>query len=316
LIKSLDNKIFFKVKDVAISFNIDRLQDIILMENTNYNINTHYKYFACEKLNDLVKNTTKEVVKKDLFLTYEGILRVLFITRNGKTSKFIKWATETLFAIQLGTKEQKQKIVSDILGVGAKVVKEVFNCDTNTLPCVYLFTLGYVKDLRESMNIEVKYEDNFIVAKYGRTDNLSRRTKEHLSHYKKIKNSDLKLKHYCYIDPQYISSAENDIKNFIECLGLKFNYNSEEEIIIIPNDVKYLKLISEKFDHIGKKYSGHITELIMKIKDLEGFIEKQELKHNFEKDKLLSDLVLQKEKYEHELLKKDYKLLKYQNDEQ
>ena len=264
-------------------------------------------------INDYIIFTSRELIKKELFLTYEGLLRVLFVTRNGKTSKFIKWATEILFAIQLGTKEQKQKIIGDILGVSAKVVKEVFNCDTNTLPCVYLFTLGYVKDLRESMNIDIKYNDNNIICKYGRTDNLSRRTKEHLSHYKKIKNSELKLKYYSYIDPQYISNAENDIKNFIDCLNLKFNYSNEEEIIIIPNDSKYLKLISEKYEHIGKKYAGHISELISRIKELENYIEKQELKYNLEKEKLLSDLNLQKEKYEHELLKKDYKLLQYQS---
>jgi hypothetical protein len=205
-------------------------------------VNIHYKYFICENTINNGKQTSKKIIKKTLFLTYEGILRVLFTTRNGKTTKFIKWATESLFSIQLGTKEQKEKLVSNILGINAKVVKEVFNCDTNSLPCVYLFTLGLVKDLRLSMNINNEYNDNSIVAKFGMTKNLSRRTTEHISNYKNINNCELKLKHYCYIDPQYISTAENDIKEYITSLDLKLNYNNEEELIIIPN--KFNKLIS------------------------------------------------------------------------
>jgi hypothetical protein len=121
----------------------------------------------------------------------------------------------------MGLKEDKQKLVSNILGINAQVVKEVFNCDANTVPCVYLFTLGYVKDLRESMNIDNKYDNNSIVTKYGFTKNLARRTKEHMSNYNKINGCDLKLKHYSYIDPQYTFNGETDIKEFITSLDLK-----------------------------------------------------------------------------------------------
>lgn len=139
------NKIFFKVKDVSQVFEIDNLKTTIIDKRGEYSKNIHYKYFYCKKM-DISQNKTSKI----LFLTYEGILRVLFITRNQKTIPFIKWAVEILFITQMGLKEDKQKLVSNILGINAQVVKEVFNCDTNTLPCVYLFTLGYVKDLRKS----------------------------------------------------------------------------------------------------------------------------------------------------------------------
>jgi hypothetical protein len=312
------NNIYFKVKDVADNFKMNNLINTILSVNTNYKEFNHYKYFI-----DINKS------KKELFLTYEGLLRVLFVSRNGKTAKFIKWATETLFTVQLGTPEQKRRLTADILGINAKVIKEVFNCDANTLPCIYLFTLGYVKDLRESMNISKEYEDNSIIAKYGMTKNLSRRTTEHLKHYKTIDGCELKLKYYSYIDPQYISVGESDIREFINSLDLKLTFNNEEELIVIPN--KFIKLISEKYEHIGKKYSGHVSELITRIKELEDTLEKQELKHNLEMQKLYNEkekaiseiqsqkeksdleLRLQKEKYENELLKKDYQLLLLQN---
>ena len=63
------------------------------------------------------QTSKKVIVNKELFLTYEGMLRVLFVSKNGKTRRFIKWATETLFTVQMGTIEQKNKIISSIKGV-------------------------------------------------------------------------------------------------------------------------------------------------------------------------------------------------------
>jgi hypothetical protein len=60
-----------------------------------------------------------------------------------------------------------------------------------------------------------------------------------------------------------------------------------------------MKIISEKYEHIGKKYSGHISELVIKIKELEDKYEKQELKHKYENQ----IIIFEKEKYEHLLLK-------------
>jgi hypothetical protein len=344
--RKVDN-IYFKVKDIMIGFEMENLQIVILNNNRDgYNEGIHYKFFNCKKnINDLKKTSTitsttpnfvgssrakdctinesssrikiNSTIKKELFLTYEGILRVLFASHSKKVKPFIKWTTETLFTIQMGSKDQKEKLVGDVLGVSAKVIKEVFNCDTNTIPCVYLFTLGYVKDLRTSMNIDNKYKDDSIVAKYGFTKELSRRTAEHIKTYSKINECDLKLKHYSYIDPQYISNGEVDIKDFIIALNLKLSYENFDELIVIPKE--YNKMIAEKYDHIGKKYAGHISELITKIKELEDKNEKQELKHmyeiqkiTYEKDKLNNELELQKEKYEHKLLQKDFELLKIQ----
>jgi hypothetical protein len=143
------------------------------------------------KTNSSNQTSKKVIVTKELFLTYEGILRVLFVSRNNKTRQFIKWITEILFTIQMGSYEQKNTLVSNILGCPAKVVKEIFNTDANTLPCVYLFTLGYVKDLRQSLNIDNSFNDESIVAKYGFTKDLSRRTGEHIKSFSKIENVDL-----------------------------------------------------------------------------------------------------------------------------
>jgi hypothetical protein len=295
------DQIYFKVKDVSVSFDMPNLYRVIVDTDGNYKLDVDYKYFTCYvKINSSNQTSKKIIVTKELFLTYEGILRVLFVSRNNKTKQFIKWATEILFTVQIGIPEQKNILISNMLGCSAKVVKEVFNADANTIPCVYLFTFGYVKDLRSSMNIDKSYKDDSIVAKYGFTKDLSRRTGEHIKNFGNISNVDLKLKYYSYIDPQYISNAETDMKELFESLNIKLNYENFKELIIIPNI--YNKIISEKYNHIGKKYTGHISELITKIKNLEDINQKQELNHKIE---------LQKQQYENKLKDSQLEILQY-----
>ena len=305
--KKHDN-IYFKVKDVSIGFDMPNLYTTLINIASDYEINIHYKYFMCNVLCNLQNQTSKKVsVSKELFLTYEGILRVLFVSKNNKTRQFIKWATETLFTVQMGTAEQKTDLISNILGCPAKVVREVFNADANSLPCVYFFTLGYVKDLRQSMNIDPSFSDDSIVGKYGYTDNLTRRTSEHIKSFGKIINTNLKLKYYTYVDPQYLSKAETDIKHLFESLNVKFKYDTYDELVIAPT--QYSNIVKEKYNHMGKKYSGHVSELITKIKELEELNIQQELKHKIELQQ--KELDLQKEQYENKLKGAQIDMMQY-----
>jgi len=76
------NSIYFKVKDVMIGFGMDNLITTIITINTKYKENEHYKYFNCKKeINNKIK------IKKELYLTYKGLLRVVHISRNNKFNK-------------------------------------------------------------------------------------------------------------------------------------------------------------------------------------------------------------------------------------
>ena len=304
------DSIYFKVKDVSISFKMDNFEKNIHDKKSYFKENEHYKYFNCEKVRKKENKTIKTIktIKKELYLTYEGILRVLFASHSPNVKPFIKWATEIIFIVQMGTPEQKTKHVSDILGCSAKVVKEVFNTDRNTLPCVYFFTLGYVKDLRTSMKIDNKHLDDSVVAKYGFTKDLSRRTSEHMTKYNKIENVNLKCKYYSYIDPQYISKAETDIKDFMSIFNTKFNFDKEDELVIIPKEL--MKMVDRQYELIGKSYMGHISELITKIKDLNHQLEILNINHQIELSKSNHQIEILKGMNENILLKKDLEIMK------
>ena len=291
--------VYFKVKDIMIGFKMDSLLTTIIDKvKSGYIEGTHYTYFNSKIPGNSQNKTSK--IKKELFLTYEGILRVLFASLSPNVKPFVKWATETLFTLQMGNKEEKQELVANVLGIDAKVIKEVFNADRNTLPCVYLFTLNTVGNLRQSMNIDSKYPDDSIVAKYGFTKDLARRTGEHINKYSKITNVDLKLKYYSYVDPIYMSNAETDIRDYMIGFETKFEFNKEDELVIIPKN--FVKMVERQYELIGKSYMGHISELITRIKNLEDKLEKQSLQHQIE---------LQNEKHKIELQSKDLQLLEY-----
>ena len=318
--------IYFKVKDVMIGFAmLTILTTIIDNRRDGYVEGTHYKYFICKRHVGAKKKSIKNAnkTKKELFLTYEGMLRVLFASHSPRVKPFVRWATEKLFVLQMGTRAQKTELVGSVMGISAKTVKEVFNADRNTLPCVYLFILGIAKDLRVSMNIDAKYPDDSIIAKYGFTKELSRRTGEHMNKYNKIQNVDLKLKYYSYIDPQYMSSAETDIRDFMQAFKTKLDFDNEDELVIFPKEL--MKLIDQQYEFIGKKYMGHISELITRAKELEDKNDKQLLGHRIEMADIMlklsdekhknemkdKDIELSNERHKNEIKDKDIELLQY-----
>jgi hypothetical protein len=274
------NKAYFKVKDVAVGFSMDKLQDTILHKDTKYFENKHYKYFICDNPYNIGKNTDKKTdyktsTKKELFLTYQGMLRVLFVTENNKTDGFIKWATETLFTIQLGTTEEKDKLISQIKGVSYESIQELFSANARSLPCVYLTAFNTVDKLREVMAIDNTIPDDSVVYKFGLTKSFETRKNGHKSEYKKLdKLIDMKLVCYTYIDPLYISEAETEIKNLL--VDYKIKWEEHDELVVIPNNM--MKIIKTIYENIGMKYSGHTHEFNKQINELNNQI--NQLKNN------------------------------------
>jgi hypothetical protein len=290
------DKIFFKVKDVEKGFNITRLQDVLISDENNYLLKQHYDYFICEKntLNGKNNNkTNKEKIKKTLFLTYEGLMRVLFVSKNNKTSKFLKWAIHTLFTVHLGSDEQKNTLISKMKGIEYSKIQDYFSIIPHDISCVYLTYLNDVKILRDKMNIDLKYHDNSKVYKFGLTESLERRKNEHKREFKNIeKFIDLKLVQYSMIDKQFLTKAEKDIKN--EYQDNIIEYENMTEIIILNDDE--FKKIKKSYEILGYKYSGSNQELHKEI---------EKLKHEMliKDEKHLHEIQILNKIHENEMLK-------------
>jgi hypothetical protein len=308
--KRQHNSIYFRVRDIVNGFKIERLHSVLIDKKTQYEEHIDYEYFYVRSRVADVKKARKH--KRVLFLTYVGILRVLFISKSGNTKCFVTWATEKLFTIQMGTAKQKQTLASKVLGVSAQAVREVFRTSSTTIPSIYLFVLGTVKQLRDTMHIDPRYPDDALICKYGFTIDLPRRTAEHTKTYGAIQGVELSLKHHSYIDPMYISQAESDLTEFFEALDIRFKYEKYDELVIIrPN---LFKMIASQYKHLTDAYAGHIKDMIKRIEDMTHASALDKSAHLIALNESAHLVALRDEQNKSSILAKDLEIQKLKND--
>ncbi len=257
--------IYFKISDVSKGFDMKNLNTTLSHKEGGYEKNIDYKVFF---IRDRLPNEQSPTIKKCLYLTYHGLLRVLFVSRNKNVEIFQDWAEESLFTIQMGTKEDKVKLGTSILNISPKTYKAVFSTYANKFPCIYLLSLGTVKGLRDTFGIDASTPDDYIVYKYGFTDDLQRRIGEHETKYNKLPNVNVKLATFNIIDPIYMKDAERDIRE--ECNAYEVSLKSDGYNELIVLNEKQLKHTKQHYSRIGREYAGHTAELqdqIVKLKD-------------------------------------------------
>jgi hypothetical protein len=260
------DKCFFSARDVGNSFGLINLLQTIRNKDRGYEENIHY-YCYFEKIIYSDKKIIGEKIIKKMYLTYTGVLKVLFSSRNGITKPFISWATKILFTAQMGTPTQKMELASSLSGLSPQTIKEISSATSGTTPCIYLFSIGTVADLRKKMAIDKRYKSTDMVYKYGRTNDLFRRTKEHENTFNKIKGSDLKLVYHGYIDIQYTVEAEGMVREMMNGLNCAIEFESSKELVIIPKGkVTYVR---RQYDMITDRYQGRVKELVDQIKRIE-----------------------------------------------
>lgn len=312
------DKCFFFLKDIIDNFELHSAYKTVKCKDNGYIIGTHYAYFSFPKIG----NHDDRIVlkKKQIFLTYHGLLKLLYTSRKGKHENFLIWATRTVFTAHLGTPEQKRSLVASLLGASPEAVNEVFNTFARCFSCVYLLQIGTVGDLRESMNIDEGFLDTDMVVKYGRTDSLKRRTKEHNSKrsYGGIKGAKIRLLCNARIDPRHLSKAEIDIAMYFFEKGCLFSYKKYEELAIVPKEL--LSSIKAYYEIVERSYSGYIRELLDEIEIVKGKMANELALKDIEiadknteiakKDTEIARKDIEKKALEVELAKKDTELAK------
>ena len=224
-----------------------------MMTEDEYNQNSKITKESSENIN--IGNDNRN---KSLYLTYVGLMRVLFRSRNECASRFTYWATKIVCTVHMGTKSQKQSLAGKLIGVTKETIKDVFSRCAMQMSCIYLIYLGTAKDLRDTLNINEEYDDKQKVYKFGRTDDLSRRMNEHSKKYKDI-GCKVELVRFSPIDPSYTTDAESNIKSFFSELGFKLDNKKYVEITIFGDDNK--KVVNEQYKLISDRYMGKYKDI-------------------------------------------------------
>jgi len=246
--------IYFLAKNVSTEFEMPSLIHDILYDKRYdyYTVDIDYKLFALQN----IENPTKNDYKRQLFITYEGMIKILYSSRSKKAKLFREWATDTLFTIQMGSDEHKEELGAKIIGQSVKNVRAVFKACSKKVPCIYRFSLGTAKTLRQSLNLSDEIKDDFIIIKYGLTDDLDRRSAEHVLEYeKKINGVKLGLMDFSYIDPKFLSEAETSLKEYFQTIEIPVKYEKYTELIAI--NPTHEKQIKKQYNYIGTAYQGN-----------------------------------------------------------
>jgi len=246
---------FFRVKDVAVSFNDISCQDTLLDDRCGYTPRDDFLYFY--RPGDSRDNKVQQK-KKELFLTYQGILRYLFVSRNPNARTFRKWATRVLFAIQMGSTEQRESVAAELLGVSVETVGKFMSACVRDIPMVYMLHLGRVPE-----SIEVEGDRNdflfFKIGQHGKEDTkygFRGRSKGHMQEFKEFRD-EMSYLHFVFLDPMYVSEAESRIKEFFS--EYRACYQNKSEVYMIPKSK--LGEIKKFFEHLSVLFSGNHADI-------------------------------------------------------
>ena len=289
--KQMD-KIFFRVKDVMKVFNMPKLNDTLTHKGSGYDKGTDYVRFNRSGNPGSNKPTdTNKKPKKSLYLTYTGLLRVLFVSKNNNAEKFTQWATMKLFTIQLGTKEAKEILGTDILNIKLENYRAVFGKYSQQFPCIYLLSLGKVGALRETFGISSEINNDLTVYKYGFTCDIKRRLGEHNKDYGKMANVNVELELFNYIDLKYTSEAESDIRDIFETYNTVLDISGRNELVTL--NAKQFDRIKKEYIRTGREFAGATRELQDEVVNLKQEI--QNLKNEMKTKELEHKIALQEE---------------------
>jgi len=261
-----EDKIYFKMKDVSVGFGMPNLNDTLTNKERGYTRNIDFKTMFIRSKHI---NGVSWTIKKCLFLTYEGLLRVLFVSRNKNATLFRKWATTKLFTIQMGTREQKVKLGAEILNTSPRTLKAIFDKHAANFPSIYLMSLGKVRELRETFGICENIPDDSTVYKFGFTDDLARRVIELEAEYSKLPGVTVTTGVFQIIDTKYTSEAESEVRETFGAWDARMKtpqgYNE-----LVALDEKQFANIKKLYRRIGDEFAGATRGLqnqIIELKD-------------------------------------------------
>ena len=270
-------KIFFLVTDVMRAFDMPNLDHSLRIAHTRYERGVDFLAFAmgyivphCNLINP---------TKLSLHLTYIGMLRVLFCSRNKNAHQFVRWASQKLFTMQMGTRDDREDLIREMV-TNLDSFKTVLKTYPQTFPCIYLLRLGRVGDLRETFSLDHTIDDDSIVCKFGCSKNLDSRLDDHKNDYGKLKNVCINVEAFHYIDPIYRKEAEGEIRNIFDSYGMRVVVPNRIEMVALNE--KQIKRIKKDYARTGKDYAGATEEMQLKIQQLTNEQTTRELQHQIE----------------------------------
>ena len=188
-----EDKIRFKGKDIETIFQMENLVHNTQKSHTDYVKNEDYEILFVE--NGTKYYSVQIENKKQLYFTYQGLIKVITKSRSGVAHHFMSWMKRIVFISHLGKEENKVALAYELTDTNPEVIKCILARCMSRMSCVYLFNIGKIIDMRKQNEGLKKYNKGSLY-KIGRTKDLYDRTVKHCKDYGALKGNNLKLQYF------------------------------------------------------------------------------------------------------------------------
>ena len=179
---------------------------------------------------------------------------------------------KTLFTVQLGSREDKGALASELTGISITDIKAMCSTSSSLISCIYLFQIGTVGDMREKLNLSDDLNDDHILYKWGKTQDLGTRAYDHSRVYGK----DIRLVYKSFVDKIHLTEAEAEIRSFFNNDDYKIATRGHRELSLITK--KNMKHVKNAYNVLSQKYQGRIAIMNEELKEIRNMHEKEMLK--------------------------------------
>ena len=304
-------------KDIDYSYNNDSQYKLYMNKISNI----FNKHFNSTLYITLIGFLTSNCIYlyNTILIVFSWIGKKIFITwAVKKITTFINKVNKKLFSTnitKIKTTDQKYQPKLQMKAILYDNIQELFSTNTIKLPCICLYEVDTVGELRKkmntinTMNINLSHSNDSIVYEIGIIKSFNQADPTETSEPADLTEptepseptetsdpADLteptqqsetteqsehnfeykKLVYFNYIDPMYILEAKTEIINILSDYIIEWGDN--KELVIIPNNM--LKFVKKIYQNISMKYSKQFNEFNKKVTNLTNQIIKLETELN------------------------------------
>lgn len=244
--------VYFKVADVQTFLQIEDLHEILLTSDDHFQRKTHYEEFF---ITVLINNKFRKNLR-EMYLTHLGLLVVIFVIPNSSTKRLQEWISGMWLHRQMGLRDHRVQLASDILDVPRESIQNVFDHPVRTTtPSVFILSIGKVRSLRsEETHYLDGLDDDHLVVVYGCADDLQAVVAEC---YWKHHCQDVQTIYSHFVDPVFQMDAGKRMETIMSSYTHPLANTSMS--VLHPSEREGLV---QDLDEVFRVFRGRLTTII------------------------------------------------------
>lgn len=256
--------LYFKLADVERCFGMSDLRSILLDDGNQFEREKHYDEFFVPVL---INNKFRKNIR-DIYLTCDGLVQILFIVHTAESENIQKWISKLVATYRFGSPKDHAQMAGELIHVPSESILNVFQTPTlTTTPCGYVISLGNINDLRNKLSFLEKYDKpNHNLVIYGCADDLGTILAECQW---KFEGSNPEVITSSYVDPVYMEDAKQKMRDIMSQYHIPTDSHDNIGMLCEENN----DIVKQRVSDSLKRYSGRLTSVLHHLEILSNNVE-------------------------------------------